>query len=48
MGADVDDTAQRLGELHSGANGHGLLWEAAEAVARRLKIERLSDLDGIV
>jgi len=46
--ADVDDSGQRLGELHPRANAHGLLWEAAEEVARRLKAERLSDLDGIV
>jgi ADP-ribosylglycohydrolase/predicted protein tyrosine phosphatase len=48
VGADLDDTARRLRDLHPRANAHGLLWDAAEEVARQLKADRLSDLDGIV
>ena len=48
VGADIDDTARRLADLHPRANAHGLLWDAAEEVARRLRDEGLSVLGGSV
>ena len=48
VGADVDEAAQRIRNLHAGVHARGVLWETALEVAGRLQGDRLSERDGTV